>query len=301
MRWVLGTQGTPGDKLIALDLFETQKAANWIGFDEVMNGRVDPTEHIYIEPPQWRGYRFLSLLEYLVCGALGTRDSEVVWKAPRKGGATGVRRLLTERGWRFAESKGSVRTFTGNPPPPGHPVEPRMFETELGGHLSFYADWGAFSEEHIDPGTRMLFDFIAERGRRIQSVLDVGCGYGPLCIALVASGIAAQAQATEVDFVSAWLARRNAAGAGVELNLMTNADPGSAGPTEVTICALPTHAPSANAELLITSLYQRASQSEVLVVLHASLAARYARRFESAGAMVKVHSAATHAILELSQ
>lgn len=54
--------------------------------------------------------------------------------------------------------------------------------TLLGNNLSFITDSGVFSKGSIDYGSRVLIETINCRSH--VSVLDVGCGYGPIGISL---------------------------------------------------------------------------------------------------------------------
>lgn len=61
-----------------------------------------------------------------------------------------------------------------------------MITFDLRGHqLSFVADSGVFSKNTIDYGSRVLIDAIpSEWLNQETKLLDVGCGYGPIGIAL---------------------------------------------------------------------------------------------------------------------
>lgn len=64
---------------------------------------------------------------------------------------------------------------------------PTTYEVDLRGNLiKFASDFGVFSKGQIDFGTKLLidsFDFPSEAG----PILDVGCGYGPIGLALAKS------------------------------------------------------------------------------------------------------------------
>ena len=54
--------------------------------------------------------------------------------------------------------------------------------TLLGQHFSFLTDSGVFSKKMIDYGSQVLLNAVSfEAGK---TLLDLGCGYGPLGIAL---------------------------------------------------------------------------------------------------------------------
>ena len=66
----------------------------------------------------------------------------------------------------------------------------------------------AVSRTRIDPGTRLLIEFMTlpERG----SVLDVGCGYGPVGIAAATFNPNLKVVMTDVNERAVWLAKENA-------------------------------------------------------------------------------------------
>ncbi len=68
-------------------------------------------------------------------------------------------------------------------------MEPKKIPTELtlnaelrGHAMQFTTTWGLFSPKEIDPGTEILLDCIELP--KNASVLDLGCGYGPLGLTL---------------------------------------------------------------------------------------------------------------------
>lgn len=291
------------DGLLALGLYELR---SWQGrslpFHDVMAGRaLEPAPEVLVQFPRWRGHRFLDVLEWLVCDRLASPGAAVTWLAERRGGAMGVRRLLEQRSWSYTErSDGRLRRFEGDAPPPGPRPQPRTFSTRLGTDLEFAADWGVFSEGHVDPGTRQLFEAALVHSP-IETVVDVGTGYGPLAIGLVASGAARRAVGTDVDAVSLALAIRNGRTTDVPCSFVLEDDPAKVEGASLTVCALPTHAPRDRAEALIASLVSRCRSEPVLVGVHHSLEARYIRRFAVAGAHATVVSRGEHAIMRLSR
>jgi len=87
----------------------------------------------------------------------------------------------------------------------------------LGQDLSFKTTWGLFSPKAIDDGTRLLLGHL-EVGPRDRA-LDLGCGYGPIGLAIAAAAPEGHAVLVDKDFVAVEYARRNA-----ELNGICNAD-----------------------------------------------------------------------------
>jgi 16S rRNA (guanine1207-N2)-methyltransferase len=307
-RFLIGSIGDhrSGDCVIALDAAELRaarasgKAA--VAFDELFACRpLHAAAEILIQVPTWRGYRFVELLEWLVCAVLGNPDrTTVTWRSGRKTGATGVKRILRARGWELRESRdGQVVQYVGRPPEPGERPVPLSFRTELGGReLSFYADWGVFSSADVDEGTRLLYSAAME-GDRVPTVVDVGTGYGPLAVGLVGCGRATRAVATEVDAVALTLARMNAAAAGTALDARLEIDPTVVPDSELTVCNFPTHAKREESDTLVRGLCGRAASGTVLVVVHANLENRYLARFARSGAAPAVVRRGSHSVLAL--
>ena len=309
-RWVVGDAGvaTAQDQVVALDLSELREArrrgSSAVPFHELLGaGTVDPAAEVFVAPPTWRGYSFVELLEWLVCGRLGVPGgSTAVWRSPLKGGATGVRRILEGRGWRLEVEKRERQVWMrGKVVEPGPMPGPARLCDRLGGAaLDLAVGWGVFAGRRIDDGTALLFEAALDYGP-VQCVADIGTGTGVLAVALVGSGHAGRAVATDVDAVALHLAGRNAEALGADVALFLDDDPGRCPEADVTVCNLPTHTRRANLEVLVNGLAARASAGPVLVVVHASLERRYSTQFERAGAAVRTVRRATHAVLELSR
>ena len=75
--------------------------------------------------------------------------------------------------------------------------------------LSFQTDHGVFSRLGIDAGTRLLIESLPENPS--GTLLDLGCGYGAVGIAMAASSPGLQVWMVEVNSRAVELARRNAA------------------------------------------------------------------------------------------
>ena len=82
-------------------------------------------------------------------------------------------------------------------------------EAVLRGHrLTFRTTWGLFSPTEVDEGTRLLLDHL-EIGRA-DACLDIGCGYGPIGIAMAKDAPEGRVCMVDKDFVAVDYARRNA-------------------------------------------------------------------------------------------
>jgi len=85
-----------------------------------------------------------------------------------------------------------------------------VFTGNLGGRdLALHSTWGLFSPREIDAGTRLLLDEIGVHAD--DDCLDLGCGYGPLGLALAVRAPQGQTLMVDKDFVAVDYAQGNAA------------------------------------------------------------------------------------------
>lgn len=92
------------------------------------------------------------------------------------------------------------------------------FEATLKGHvLKFRSTWGLFSPRAVDEGTHLLAKHLEIPAR--ASVLDLGCGYGPLGLLAAKLAPGGTVQMIDKDFVAVDYANLNA-----QLNGLTNAE-----------------------------------------------------------------------------
>ncbi|MGH3438450.1 MAG: class I SAM-dependent methyltransferase [Sciscionella sp.] len=105
---------------------------------------------------------------------------------------------------------------------PGSRSAPGEVEVRLP-ELSFTlaTDAGVFSRQQLDPGTRVLLEHMPLPGGDGE-VLDLGCGYGPIAIALSRLRPANRVWAVDVNTRALDLVRRNAAALGAP-NLVASA------------------------------------------------------------------------------
>ena len=78
----------------------------------------------------------------------------------------------------------------------------------LGHDLTLHSTWGLFSPRQIDAGTLLLLKHLSLAEE--TAVLDVGCGYGPLGLALAAQCPQAAVHMVDKDFVAVDYAKANA-------------------------------------------------------------------------------------------
>lgn len=98
------------------------------------------------------------------------------------------------------------------PETPG--AEHRVTATIWGTDHHFIAADGVFSRTRLDPGTAVLLRQL-DPPRDARRVLDLGCGFGPIAVALATAVPQARVDAVDVNDLALDLTRRNAASAGV--------------------------------------------------------------------------------------
>jgi len=98
-----------------------------------------------------------------------------------------------------------------------HLRQEQQFETELLGQaLQFKASWGLFSPRQIDDGSKLLLTHLELEDNDV--VLDMGCGYGALGLAIAKARPSTQVHMVDRDFLAIEYAQTNA-----ELNGISNA------------------------------------------------------------------------------
>lgn len=90
-------------------------------------------------------------------------------------------------------------------------------DTLMGHELVFHTTWGLFSPKGIDSGSRLLLEHLQLRPD--DQVIDLGCGYGPLGLAIAKRIPAGHCVMVDKDFVAVDYARMNAS-----LNKIHNVD-----------------------------------------------------------------------------
>jgi 16S rRNA (guanine1207-N2)-methyltransferase len=84
-----------------------------------------------------------------------------------------------------------------------------IFPTVLKGQsLVFHSTWGLFSPKAIDEGTHLLLDYIEIAPD--ATILDLGCGYGPLGLTLAKLAPAGEIHLVDKDFTAVEFSAKNA-------------------------------------------------------------------------------------------
>ncbi|MDG6778965.1 methyltransferase [Thiomicrorhabdus sp. zzn3] len=82
-------------------------------------------------------------------------------------------------------------------------------EAELMGKpLKFATTWGVFSPREIDSGTDLFLKHLEIKEDEVA--LDIGCGYGPIGLAIAANAPKGQVHMVDKDFVAVEYANKNA-------------------------------------------------------------------------------------------
>jgi 16S rRNA G1207 methylase RsmC len=288
--WILGGEGPGG---VALESGDTEA----VPFHELAAGaEVERAPEVDVLVPGYRGKRFLPVLSWLVTCRLAAPGAVARWRVERRHGPGPAQQALSPLGWEVRPERAGRWLFLHGEVPAAHELPaPRSFVAR---GLAFEADYGVFSPDRIDDGSALLID-VAVRLGAVESVADIGTGYGAISLALLAAAHAGRAVGTEVDSIAAWLAERNARAAGVELRVALDPDPLSVERTPLTVCNVPTHLDAARSAALMAALAERARDGRLLAVVHAGLEERYARHLERPGLRMARHAGGEHVVLEV--
>lgn len=99
-------------------------------------------------------------------------------------------------------------------PETAHDLEQWSFEL-MGKNFHFVTDSGVFSRQTVDYGSRVLIEQFDNTDLPEGSILDVGCGYGPIGLAL-ACGTGRKVEMIDVNNRAVALAQDNAKRNGLE-------------------------------------------------------------------------------------
>ncbi len=264
-----------------------------------IDSQIPRADRAEIHFPAYRGMALIPLLSWLVVERLTVPDAVVTWNVDRQRGPDSVQRRLQEQGWTLTRSRsGRAVHLRGRRPQAAVRPTPASIDVRLGSRrMVLLADYGVFSPGGVDAGTEQLLRH-ALAGPSVGTVADVGIGYGPLAIGLVANHVAEDAVASDVDSLSLWLALENARRNEIPLHVELTDDPTRLPATPLTVCNIPTHIDRVQTAHLMDALARRARTGRLLVVVHLSLESRYARQLETAGLSVSTFPSSSHVVLE---
>lgn len=306
--WNIGLPPRAGstDAVVAFTYDEYRQAlassAQVIGFDQAMRGVAQTASVVNIYVPAYRPRTLMPVLSWLA-SRLAEPGATVSWFLAKQQGPDSLKKLLGELGWDLGKKRvGQLIRLSGTVPAGIQLPAPAHFAAELGQHQSvnLFADYGVFSPARIDEGAVLLLD-AAMRQSTVDTVADIGIGYGALALGLVLNKVARSAVATDVDYVALWLAEMNAKALGIALDVVCDEDPLSIPATELTVCNVPTHMNAETSKSLVRSLIQRAQQGKLLTVVHTTSAERYVQYFESSGLSVRRVTGEAHTVLETAR
>ncbi|GAA2179292.1 methyltransferase [Brooklawnia cerclae] len=92
-----------------------------------------------------------------------------------------------------------------------HEVQATIWDDEY----TFWSAPGVFSAHRLDPGTRVLFRATQPPPASARRLLDLGCGFGPIAVALARNCPDARVDAVDVNALACELTARNAERFGV--------------------------------------------------------------------------------------
>jgi 16S rRNA (guanine1207-N2)-methyltransferase len=131
---------------------------------------------------------------------------------------------------------------------------------QSGIRLRFGASQDLFSSATIDAGTALLIRTLADKdyARAAGSVLDIGCGYGPLGLFMAKLNPQASVRCTDRDLLAVQFTRFNAGLNGIkDVDCAAMLDVGDGGPYDLILSNIPAKAGAA----VITELLLRAART----------------------------------------
>lgn len=167
---------------------------------------------------------------------------------------------------------------------------------------------GVFSRRELDAGTRVLIEHASRRAGSVASVLDLGCGVGPLSLWAATHWPDARVLAVDSNLLAVALARDNAErnGVGSRVRVIASdgmpAEPGPElaarrGGIELALVNPPTHADPATLGRLADDLRTWLAPGAVAMLV-VSRAGRMSEALERAGARAQAFPTERYTVLE---
>ncbi len=168
--------------------------------------------------------------------------------------------------------------------------------------LALTSAWGLFSPREVDGGTALLLRELAALPPQGQ-VLDWGCGYGVLGLALAAGWPQARVTLVDKDVVAVEAARANIAATGLR-NAEAWLSPGlrdaPPGPYDLIVSNVPAQAGNEALDQILLDAYDHLQPGGSLVVVSVNGLRRYLQRRMLAifGAYHKAHQGPHHTVAQ---
>jgi 16S rRNA G1207 methylase RsmC len=303
----------PKARRLVLDVREHEgSVARTVGVDDVLPGAgaygdalVWPRPHLGKDFSVWCMAR----------AALALREGGTLWCAARK--AKGAESLIDElaalmgqvdvmardKGYRLVRARRS-ETFDEARAQAIVATRYAIEDPALPG-LSLVSAPGVFSRRELDGGTRQLIEHATARAGTPATVLDLGCGVGPLALWAATRWPAARVLAVDSNLRAVALCRENAERHGLAGRVQVLESDGlprgeraqGQGPFELALVNPPTHAEPEGLLQLAADLRQQLVPGGVAMLV-VNRAGRMAEPLASSGATVEAHEAPRFTILE---
>jgi 16S rRNA (guanine1207-N2)-methyltransferase len=167
--------------------------------------------------------------------------------------------------------------------------------------VTLTTDRGVFGRDAVDPGTKLLL-LEGPPPPAEGDLLDLGCGYGPIAVALARRAPAARVWAVDVNRRALELCATNAEAAGVEVRAATPDEV----PTDVRFAGIWSNPPvrigkGALHDLLVTWLERLAPDGRAALVVHRHLGADSLARWlaEQGWPAIRIGSRMGYRLLEV--
>lgn len=119
--------------------------------------------------------------------------------------------------------------------------------------FTFYSTWGLFNPKKVDEGSRLLIEHVEVAADALS--LDLGCGYGPIGLALAHLCPQGEVHLVDKDFVAVEYARKNAI-----LNHLDNC--------QIYLSNAFSHIPDLRFDLIASNLPAKAGNEMLSIILH---------------------------------
>ncbi len=191
-------------------------------------------------------------------------------------------------------------------PDPAVGSQPRTIDLVLPDvHLVLTADRGVFASAGVDPGTKLLLLDGPPPSPSARTIVDLGCGYGPIALTLARRVPSAQVWAVDVNRRAVELCAANARTNGIDNVRAVTSD---AVPADLTVDEMWSNPPirigkPALHELLASWLARLAPDGRAVLVVQKHLGSDSLARWlaESGWAATRIRSRSGYRLLEVTR